>query len=274
MDNPYWITCTDWAKKAAEMLGVDLVVLAVDVEGDSPKQIAQVEDRVAQGDDAITIAVQDTKALIPAIEEANGAGIPVIAIDKTAEGGQIESVIMTDNISASFEGATWVAEQIGGAGTVLVLEGVPGGQTAEDRRTGAHMALAEYPDIEMISLAADWQTAKGQTVTEDVLTANPDLAGIFASNDMMAMGAVAAINAAGVDIPVCGYDAIPPAVEMVMDGRLGATVAQFPGKMGFLGVEYAVRVIEGQSVPETVNSGSLLVTGDNGLAFQAGLYGY
>ena len=273
LDNPYWIIVTDQAKVAADMLGVDLVVLGVDVEGDSARQISQMEDRIAQGDDAIAIAVQDTKALIPAIEQANDAGIPVIAIDKTAEGGQIASVIMTDNIKASYDGAKLIAELIGGKGKVLVLEGVPGGQTANDRKAGALKALAEYPDIEVISLTAEWQTAKGQTVTEDILTAHPDLAGIFASNDMMAMGAVAAVSAAGVDIPVCGFDAIPPALEMTADGRLVATVAQFPGKMGFLGVEYAVRVIEGVEVPPVVNSGSLVVDGDNVLAFQAGLYG-
>jgi len=273
MDNPYWITVSDWAKVAAEMLNVNLVTLAVDVEGVATQQISQMEDRIAQGDDAICVAVQDTKAMIPAIEQANEAGIPVIGVDKGAEGGKLESLIMTDNVVAAYDGGKWVAEQIGGKGKVLVLEGMPGGQTATDRKTGALNALAEYPDIEVISLPADWQTAKAQAVTEDTLTANPDLAGIFCSNDMMAIGAVTALAAAGLDIPVCGFDAVAPALEMVADGRLGATVAQFPGKMGFLGVEYAVKVLEGEAVPETVNSGSLLVTRDNVLAFQAGLYG-
>ena len=274
MDNPYWQIVTQWADKAAEMLNVNLVKLAVDVEGVATQQISQFEDRIAQGDDAICVAVQETKGLIPAVEAANKAGIPVIAVDKAAEGGKFESIIMTDNVAAAYDGGKWVAEQIGGKGKVLVIEGVPGGQTATDRKAGALKALAEYPDIEAISLSGEWQTAKAQAVTEDVLTANPDLAGIFCSNDMMAIGAVTALNAAGVNIPVCGFDAIPAALEMVGDGRLGATVAQFPGKMGFLGVEYAVRVIEGKAVPQTVNSGSLLVTQDNVLAFQAGLYGY
>jgi len=274
MDNPYWQIVSQWADKAAEMLNVNLVKLAVDVEGVATQQISQFEDRIAQGDDAICVAVQETKGLIPAVEAANKAGIPVIAVDKAAEGGKFESIVMTDNVAASYDGGKWVAEQIGGKGKVLIIEGVPGGQTATDRKAGAQKALSEYPDIEIISLSGEWQTSRAQSVTEDVLTANPDLAGIFASNDLMAMGAVTALNAAGLDIPVCGFDAIPLALEMVSDGRLGATVAQFPGKMGFLGIEYSVRAIEGQSVPPTVNSGSLLVTQDNVLAFQAGLYGY
>jgi len=273
MDNPYWITVTDWAQVAADMMGVNLTLLAVDVEGVATQQVSQMEDRIAQGDDAIVVAVQDTQALIPAIEQANEAGIPVIAVDKGADGGKIESIIMTDNIKAAYDGAKLVAELVGGKGTILVLEGMPGGQTANDRKAGALKALAEYPDIEVISMPADWQTAKGQSVTEDVLTAHPDLAGIFASNDMMAMGAVPALAAAGVDIPVCGFDAVPPALEMVADGRLVATVAQFPGKMGFLGIEYAKRVVDGEEVPPTVNSGALVVDKDNVFAFQAGLYG-
>ena len=273
MDNPYWITVTDWAQVAADMMGVDLTLLAVDVEGIATQQVGQMEDRIAQGDDAIVIAVQDTQALIPAIEQANEAGIPVIAVDKGADGGKIESIIMTDNIAAAYDGAKLIAELVGGKGKVLVLEGMPGGQTANDRKAGALKALAEYPDIEVISLTAEWQTAKAQSVTEDTLTAHPDLAGIFASNDMMAMGAVPALAAAGVDIPVCGFDAVPPALEMVADGRLVATVAQFPGKMGFLGIEYAKRVVDGKEVPPTVNSGALVVDGDNVMAFQAGLYG-
>jgi len=274
MDNPYWITVTDWAQVAADMMGVNLTLLAVDVEGVATQQVSQMEDRIALGDDAIVVAVQDTQALIPAIEEANEAGIPVIAVDKGADGGKIESIIMTDNIAAAYDGAKLIAELIGGKGTVLVLEGMPGGQTANDRKAGALKALAEYPDIEVISMPADWQTAKGQSVTEDVLTAHPDLAGIFASNDMMAMGAVPALAAAGVDIPVCGFDAVTPALEMVADGRLVATVAQFPGKMGFLGIEYAKRVVDGKEVPPTVNSGALVVDKDNVFAFQAGLYGH
>jgi ribose transport system substrate-binding protein len=168
-----------------------------------------------------------------------------------------------------------VADKIGGKGKVLVLEGVPGGQTALDRKNGAAQLFAKYPDIKVISLPGDWQTARGQSVTEDVLTANADLAGIFASNDMMALGAQAALAARGLTdkIPLCGYDAIPPALDMVADGRMGATVAQFPGKMGILGVEYAVRFIQGEKVPSSVDSGTMLVTKDNVDLFKDGVYG-
>jgi len=275
LDNPFWITAKEGAEKAAKDLGVTVTVLGVDVEGDSAKQVAQLEDRIAKKDAAIVIAVQDTKALIPAIEQANKAGIPVIAIDKSAEGGKLASVIMTNNIVGAGLGAKMVADKIGGKGKVLVLEGVPGGQTANDRKAGALAVLKNYPDIKVISLPGDWQTAKAQSVVEDVLTANPDLAGIFASNDMMAIGAQTALTARNLadKVTLVGYDAIPPALEMVKDGRMGATVAQFPGKMGAMGVEYAVRAIQGEKVPATVDSGTMLVTKDNVDLFSGGVYG-
>lgn len=273
LDNPYWITVKDAAEVAAKDLGVNLTVIGVDKEGDATRQTSQMEDRVAAGDAAIVVAVQDSKALIPAVETANKQSIPVIAVDKSAEGGKIESVIMTNNVAAAGQGADWLAAQIGGKGKVLLLEGAPGGQTAIDRKTGASEALAKYPDIQVISLVGDWETAKAQSVTEDTLTANADLAGIFASNDMMAIGAQTAVAARNLTIPICGFDAVDAAVTMVQDGRLGATVAQFPARMGYLGVEFAVRAIEGQAMPEMVDSGAMLITKDNANAFKAGLYG-
>jgi ribose transport system substrate-binding protein len=277
LDNPYWITVKDAATMAAKDFGVDLTVVGVTKEGDANTQTGQMEDRVAAGDAAIVAAVQDSKALIPAVVEANKQNIPVIAvdksIDKTDQGGKIASVIMTDNPAAAAQGATWLVNKIGGKGTVLLLEGAPGGQTAIDRKTGAANVFAKNPGIKVISIPGDWETAKAQSVTEDTLTANPDLVGIFASNDMMAIGAQTAVAARKLNIPICGFDAVDAALTMVADGRIGADVAQFPARMGYMGVEFAVRVIEGKQVPEMVDSGAMLITSDNVNAFKAGLFG-
>lgn len=277
LDNPFWITVRQAAEMAAEEFGVELTVLGVDREGDGVQQTSQLEDRVAAGDDAIVIAIADSTALIPGVKTANDAGIPVIAIDKSIDevpdGGKVESVIMTDNIPAAAMGATFVANKIGGKGTVLFIEGRPGGQTADDRKKGAAEGYAQFPDIELISLTAEWETAKAQNVTEDTLTANPDLAAIQTANGLMAMGAQTAAAAQGLDIPIVAYDGLSENLKMVADGRLAGDVAQFPARMGYLGVEYAIRVIEGKPVPAVVDSGAFLITQDNVNAFNAGLYG-
>lgn len=275
LDNPYWITMKEGAEKVAAELGVKLTTLGPSQEGGGVEQAAQMEDRIAAGDDAILLAARSAEGLVAATKAANEAGVPVIAVDTAPAGGELVSYIRTDNVAGGMLGAGWLAEQIGGKGKVLLLEGVPGIQASDERRDGAQMALAKYPDIEVITLAADFETAKAQSVTEDVLTANPDLVGIFASNDMMAIGAQAAVADRNLEdqVSIVGYDAIPPALEMIKDGRLGATVAQFPGKMGELGVEYAVRSLQGEEVPVVVDSGTMLVTKDNVDLFADGVYG-
>jgi ribose transport system substrate-binding protein len=274
-DNPYWIASAAGAEAAAAAFNVELTILTPNSESDVTLQIGQIEDRIAKGDDAIVIAALDTKALIPAIEQANAAGILIVMVDKGSEGGKIASSIMTDNPAAAKEGARFLAELIGGKGKVLLLEGVAGASAAIDRRAGAHEGYAEYPDIQLISLSANWETGKAQSVTEDVLTAHPDLAGVQASNDMMAMGAYGALSAAGLadTVPLIGFDAIPPALDMVADGRMVATVAQFPTRMTFIAIQNAVMALEGKEVPEIVDSGALVVTLENVYAFKEGLYG-
>ncbi len=271
LDNPFWITMKEHAEAKAEELGVELILLGAPKETDIDKQISMMEDLIARGVDAIVVAALDTVAIVPAIEHANEVGIPVLCVDKSAAGGELASVIMTDNIKGAGLGAEFVAEQIGGKGKVLVLEGAAGHETAMHRRDGSHQKFAEYPDIEVISQPADWETAKALAVTENVLAANPDLAGVFASNDLMAFGAISALEAAGKeDVVVCGFDAIPDAVQMVKDGVMDATVAQFPGKMGELGVEYAIKAIEGEEIPATVDTGTALVTPENADEFLGG----
>jgi ribose transport system substrate-binding protein len=270
LDNPYWQAMKAAAEKAGAELNVKVTTLGPAQEGGGVEQQAQMEDRIAAGDQAILLAARDAKALVTGTQMANKAKVPVIAVDTAPAGGDLASYIRTDNVAGGTLGGQWLAEKIGGKGTVLLLEGVPGIQASDERRDGAQAAFKKYPDIKVVTLAAGFETAKAQSVTEDTLTAHSDLAGVFASNDMMAIGAQTAVAARKLQdkVAIVGYDAIPAALDMVTDGRLGATVAQFPDKMGDLGVRFAVRVLQGKTVPKVVDSGTLLVTKDNVLEFQ------
>lgn len=276
LDNPHWAKCAAAGKQAGEDLGANVTVLAVDREGDAVQQTGQLEDRLAAGDDAVVVAFMDTTALGPVIEQANEMGVILTAVDKTSDVGEITSVVQTDNDLAGYLGAKWVAEQLGGKGKVAVLEGAPGSQVYNERKAGSHRAFGEYPDIEIVaSIPAYWETAKGQAATEDIITAHPDINGIFACNDMMVLGALEALQAAGMDdsVALCGLDGAAYALDLVAAGELGGTVAQFPGRMGYLGVEYAIRALRGEEVPELVGSGEELITIDNVYAFRAGWFG-
>jgi len=276
VDNPHWNRVARGGEAAAEQLGnVELTVLYAEDDSNPEEQIAQIEDSVAAGVNALIVDCHGFEAMVPVIERVTKEGTPVFIVDRHPNTDVVISKVQTDNELAGYMGAKWVAEQIGGKGKMLVIDGAPGGESYINRKAGAERALAEYPDIERISLPADWQTPKAQSVTEDVLTANPDLAGIFAANDMMALGAAAALASRDLSdtVPLCGLDGAVPALEMVSDGRMGATVAQFPGRMGFLSTLFAVRYLQGEEVPKLVDSGEFVVTYDNAPAFLAGFYG-
>ena len=276
LDNPHWVKMAEAGKQAGEDLGANITVLAVDHEGDAQQQYSQMEDRLAAGDHALVVAFMDVGALGPAAEKANEAGVILTAVDKTTDIGKVTSVVQTDNDMAGYIGAKFVAEKIGGKGKVAVLEGKPGGQVHVERRAGAHRAFGEFPDIEIVSsLPADWETGKGQSVMEDIITAHPDINGVFACNDMMALGALKALQAAGIKdkVVLCGLDGAAYALDLVASGEMEGTAAQFPGRMGYLGVEYAIRALKGETVPEWVGSGEVLITKDNVYAFRAGWFG-
>jgi ribose transport system substrate-binding protein len=145
-------------------------------------------------------------------------------------------------------------------------------QTAQARNQGLHEALDTFPDITVIDQSAHWQQGEGFTITENILTSDPDLNAIFAANDPPALGALQALTAAGrEDIFIVGFDAIPDAVEAVKNGDMLATVAQFPRVMGIVGVDLMVTHLNGGEIPELVDSGAMLVTQENAEEFQAGM---
>jgi ribose transport system substrate-binding protein len=239
LDNPYWVTAKDAGEAEAKKQGIQFTVLGIPKETDIDKQVAIVEDLITQKVDALMLAPAGSKEIVPAVQQANTAGIPVICIDKCAEGGEIITLIATDNIKGAKLGAEYVAKSIGNKGKVAILEGVQASQPGRERLEGAKEGFGEFKDIEIVaSQPGEWRQDKGQSATENILTAHPDLVGIFASNDQMALGALQAIAAAGKSdqVKIVGYDAIDPALQAVKDGKMSATVAQFPAKMAEVGV--------------------------------------
>lgn len=267
LDNPYWITMRDAATAEAAKEGIQLTYLGIPKEADIDRQIAIVEDMITQKVDVLVLAPAGSKELIPAIQQANAANIPVICVDRGAEGGKLLTVIATDNVQGAKLGAEYLAKALGGKGNVAILEGIQAIAPGRDRRQGANEGFAESPGIKVVaSQPAEWRQDLGESATENILTANPDLNGLFASNDQMGLGAVQAIAAAGKSdqVKVVGYDAIDPALQDVKDGKMIATVKQFPEKMGELGVQYAVRAADGDtSFPEFIDSGVTVVDNTN-----------
>jgi len=265
LDNPFWLEVKKGAEDAAKETGINLVVKSPSKEVDLALQLTMVEDSITKKMDAILLAPADSKAIIPAIEKANAANVPVVTVDTAADGGKVVSFIATDNPKAAEMAGEFVAEKIGKKGKVAVLVGVPGHQTARDRREGFLKVMAKYPGIKVVAeRAADWEQAKALTATEDILRANSDIVAIFSGNDLMAAGAaqaIAEVNKTGKILNVT-FD-LGVGCKMLADGTLDAAITQFPYLMGNWGVKYAIAYLEGKPVDPRIDTGVDIVTKEN-----------
>lgn len=261
LNNPFFVTLKEGAEKAAAQYGVRLIV--VDALDDSAKEAANIEDLIQKKVSALLINPTDTKAVVPSIQKANQAGIPVFTVDRAAEGGEIVSHIASDNVAGGRMAAEFLCKALNGKGKVVELEGIPGTSAARDRGKGFNDYLKEQcPGLEVIARQpADFNRAKGLQVFENILQAQPQIEGVFAHNDEMVLGAIQAAEAAGrTGIIFVGFDAIDDAVKAVKDGKLAATVAQQPAEMGRLSVEMAVKYLRGEKVEKFIPVPLSLVT--------------
>ncbi len=261
LNNPFFVTLKEGAEKAAAQYGVRLIV--VDAQDDPAKEAANIEDLIQKKVSALLINPTDTKAVVPSIQKANQAGIPVFTVDRAAEGGEIVSHIASDNVAGGRMAAEFLCKALNGKGKVVELEGIPGTSAARDRGKGFNDYLKEQcPGLEVIARQpADFNRAKGLQVFENILQAQPQIDGVFAHNDEMVLGAIQAAEAAGrTGIIFVGFDAIDDAVKAVKDGKLAATVAQQPAEMGRLAVEMAVKYLRGEKVEKFIPVPLSLVT--------------
>ena len=250
LNNPFFVTLGDGAQGAADAAGVALVI--VDAQDDPAQEATNMEDLIQQGVDAILVNPTDADAIVPSIQKANQAGIPVFTIDRGASGGDVVSHIASDNVYGGRLAAVFLCVSLDGRGKVVELEGIAGSSAARDRGEGfnAHIT-ADCDELEIIARqTANFNRAEGLTVFENILQAEPEINGVFAHNDEMILGAIEAAKAAGRDAEIIfvGFDAVDDAVAAVEAGDLAATVAQQPALMGELGIQTAVLALNGETV--------------------------
>lgn len=262
LNNPYFVTLRDGAQAAADEAGVELIV--TDAQNDASTQQNDIQSFVTQQVDAVLVNPVDSEAIVPAVEAANQADISVLALDRAAEGGEVATTIISDNI----EGGQLAGEELinlVGEGAVAQLEGIPGTDAQRDRGQGFEQGLEGQDVVEIVaSQAAGFDRAEGLNVTQNILQANPDIQGIFAQNDEMALGAVQALGErAGSEVQIVGFDAIDDALQAIQEGTMNATVAQQPDEIGRLGVENAMQITAGETVDEQIPVEVNLVTEEN-----------
>ena len=251
LNNPFFVDLKDGAEAMAEEMGVEILV--VDAQDDAAAQLSSVEDLLIKQIDVLIVNPVDGNAVVSAITAANDAGVPVITVDRGAEGGDVVSHIASDNVAGGEMAGDYIAEQLNEEGKVVELEGIPGTSAARDRGKGFNQAMDKYEGMEVIARQpAGFDRAEGMTVMENILQGNQNIDAVFAHNDNMALGAMEAIAAAGRsdEIMIVGFDAIDDAREAVKEGEMAATVAQKPGLMGEMAVETAIKVVNGEEVAE------------------------
>jgi ribose transport system substrate-binding protein len=257
LNNPFFVTLQEGAEEKANELGIQLNV--VDAQDDNSKQVNDVEDLIQQGVDVILINPTDSSAVVSAVELANAENIPVITVDRGADGGEVVAHIASDNIAGGEMAGELLVELVGEGAEVAELEGIPGSSAARERGEGFNNIATESLDV-VTSQTANFDRAEGLSVMENILQGNPNIEGVFAHNDEMALGALEAIEASGRDIVVIGFDATDDAVTAVESGRLAGTVAQQPIMIGESAVQAAFDLLSGEDVEDFIPVDLELVT--------------
>jgi ribose transport system substrate-binding protein len=279
LNNPFFIDMKKGAEDKAKQLGVDLTVQAAEREVDVEKQMQIIENLIQTKVAALCVTPSGSREIVPAIEKANRAGIPVVIVDTRVDPktmsestGKIATFIGSDNYEGGKLAGEFIAKKLGGKGKVAILEGIPGHETGDSRLKGFREAIKAAPGIEIVaSQTANWERDQGFNVFQNILQSHPDIQAVFACSDLMALGAVEAIAAAKKtgQITVIGFDASDEARKAVLSGTMDATVAQSPAEMGALAVENAYRVIKGEQVKEEFVVPIKLITKENAAATDA-----
>jgi len=244
--------------------GIKATFLGPNEETDIEGQIRIIEAQISAQVDALAVAPSQADQLQPTLQKAVDAGIPVVLIDTNIDTFTAKAAFVgTDNRLGGQLAGEYIASQLKSGDQVAIIRGAAGDPVHNLRVEGAQEAL-EKAGIQGVAVQpADSDRAKGQSVAENLMTANPDLKAIYGTNDEMALGAANAAKSAGKDLVIVGFDAAPDALAAIEAGEMDASIAQFPGKIGELGALTAAKVARDEQVESFVNTGVEVVTKDN-----------
>ena len=262
----FWRTVESGVQAAAQEFGVEAYFIGPEKETELSKQISMVENAINKRVNAIALAALDAKALMPVSKKAVDAGIPLVTFDSGISGDYSQSFIATDNVEGGRIAARELVQLIGEKGKVIVIAHNAGTSTAIDREKGAVEILKTYPNIEMLNTQySDGDISKALAITQDVIAANPDLVGVFATNEGSARGVARAIEEKNLQgkITLVGYDASDDQVRYIENGVMNGTVVQDPFNMGYLSIKTIVDILDGKAVSARVDTGATYVSREN-----------
>lgn len=250
--NPFFVELRDGAQAKANELGIKLDIQ--DASDDASKQADQLKNAETSGAGVVIVNPTDSDAVGSAVQALNSANIPVIAVDRSSNSGEVASYVASDNVAGGKQAAEALAKAIGDEGEILVLQGIAGSSASRDRGEGFREGIKAHPNIKIVAeQTAKFDRTEGLNVTTNLLQAHPNVKAIFAENDEMALGAIEALGAkAGKDVKVFGFDGTEDGIAAIEKGTMNGTIAQQPEELGAKAVEQASALLKGESAQAEV----------------------
>jgi ribose transport system substrate-binding protein len=268
--NPYFQAVRVGADAAAKALNVKTLHYIPTKPDSIPEQMSQIEDVVVKKPDAIVFTPVDYKALVPGVEKINAANIPVVNITDRSAAGKFVAFVGADDYSTALETARYLLKTLNGKGNFIILEGVKGALTNTDRVRGFNDALKENPGAKLLaSQPGNYQRLQALQVMENLLQSHPQIDGVLAANDAMAMGAVEALEGANRTARVIGINGTKEAVDAIKAGKLLASGDYNGFLQGCIGTIIATRTLRKESVVQEIVLKPTVVSKENYQPYEA-----
>ena len=268
MQNEFIVNVHDEMEKKAQELGIELVT--VDAERSALKQIEQVESFIGQNVDVIIMNPCEVEASSPAVAKALAAKIPIINVNSETS-VKPSAFVGSDDVESAKIALRFLAQKLGGRGNILIMQGYMGQAAQIKREQGAREVLKDYPGLKLIAQqTAEWDRAQAMSLMENwIQSYGSQINAVFTHNDEMGLGAVKALQAAGMKnkVVVVSIDAIPDALQSVKKGELDATIFQNAQQQGSKAIETALKIARGQSYDQKTVIPFQLVTKENVTTF-------
>lgn len=259
----YWQTVRAGAKSACDEFGYEMLWNGPERETDRERQIQIVEDFMVQKVDGIVLAPLDRKTLVPTLEKLAQAKIPVAIVDSGIDSDNYVCFAATDNYQGGVLAARRMGKILNGKGKIVVVRYVQGSGSTTDRENGFTDTIQkEFPGINIVDTKHGQDTVEtALAATEDLLTRNQDLQGLFACNASTAVGAFQALQSQKrTEVKMVGFDAEKALLDGLKAGKIDSLVVQDPFKMGYEGVKAIVSTIKGQPVPKKIDTGVTIIS--------------
>jgi ribose transport system substrate-binding protein len=266
--NPFFTAERIGAEKAAHDMDAKIIEYIPTQPDSISEQMSEIDNLIQRKPDAIVMVPVDYKAMVPGVERINAAGIPVVNITDRSAGGKFVAFVGANDYEIAKATGAELLKAMGGKGTVMILEGVPGALTSMDRLRGFKEAIKDFPGVKLVaSQPANYQRLQAMQVMDNLLQSHPNVDGIMASNDAMAIGAVDALEDANHKALVVGINGTLEAIDAIKSGKMLATGDYDGFLQGCIGTMIAIRALRHEPVPQTVTAKPVVIDRANYAAY-------